>query len=70
MSLLDKRNQGKSHRAKKIIQHNSSGNVINTYSSITKAAEKLGVSQNTILNILKGRTTPRDNNMFFKYATD
>lgn len=70
LSLLDKRNQGKSHRAKKIIQHNSSGNVINTYSSITKAAEKLGVSQNTILNILKGRTTPRDNNMFFKYATD
>lgn len=66
--LNEKRNHGKSHMAKKINQYDSFGKLIDAYRSITEAAEKLGITQNTILNILKGRCVSKKSNMIFKYA--
>lgn len=66
--INERRIAGKSHRAKKILQYSDEGELIATYDSITDAAKKLGVCQQTIINILKLKNKSKKKNMIFRYA--
>ena len=68
INLNRKRIEGKSHRGRKVNQYNSKGELLATYDTLTIASEKIGVTVQTILNILKGRSTSPRENMIFKYA--
>ena len=68
IAINEKRIAGKSHRAKKVNNYNDEGELIATYNSITEASEKVGVSQATIINLIKSKNKSRKKNMHFKYA--
>lgn len=68
VAINEKRIAGKSHRAKKVNNYNDEGELIATYNSITEASEKVGVSQQTIINLIKSKNKSRKKNMHFKYA--
>lgn len=67
-AINEKRIAGKSHRAKKVNHYNDEGELIATYNSVTEASEKVGVSKQTIINLIKSKNKSRKKNMHFKYV--